>query len=361
VKECTLDVTLTMAGAAMEEMAGIQVPLDYGDVAGEYAASLSEAGLYAARDRGLIELTGDDRVTWLNNLVTNAVRTLTAGEGNYAFVLDRAGRILFDLDLLVRPDSMRLNIDRRFLPKALGHFDRYLVSEDVHVVDRTAEFEYLALLGPQATGITDALGASHAAAMPALASTLVPLAGKYRLLVRHDFAGVFGAEFCVESADAPACWQQLMELGRSVGLRPVGRTAVRTLQIEAGIPIFGEDIDESILPAETLQLDRAVSFTKGCYLGQEVIERMRSRAAAPKSRLVGLRLAVTPGEIPPGTALQIAGETVGRLTSATYSPRLKTTVALGYLKSSHAASGHQVQLATQPPAEAEVIDLPIRA
>lgn len=358
--QCPLDETLAAAGATMAEMAGTRVPLDYGDVAGEYAAAASGAGLHAARDRGLIELTGDDRVSWLNNLVTNVVRTLTPGEGNYAFALDRAGRILFDLDLLVRPDSLRLNLDRRLTPKALEHFDRYLISENVKIADRTEEYECLALVGPQAKAITDALGARHAAAMPALASTLVPLMGKYRPLVRHDFAGVFGVEFWVESADAPACWRQLMELGGEVGLRPVGRTAVRTVQIEAGIPIYGEDIDESVLPAETLQLDRAVSFTKGCYLGQEVIERMRSRGAKPKSRLVGLRLAGAPGEIPAGTAIEVAGETVGRLASTSHSPRLKATVGLGYIKSSHAAAGNRVQVAVQPPLGAEIVDLPMR-
>jgi len=344
----------------MAEMAGTRVPLDYGDVAGEYAAAASGAGLHAARDRGLIELTGDDRVSWLNNLVTNVVRTLTPGEGNYAFALDRAGRILFDLDLLVRPDSLRLNLDRRLLPKAVEHLNRYLISERVKISDRTEESECLALVGPQAKAITDALGARHAAAMPALASTLVPLVGKYRPLVRHDFAGVFGVEFWVESADAPACWRQLMELGGEVGLRPVGRTAIQALRIEAGIPRCPDDIDESVLPAETMQLDRAVSFTKGCYLGQEVIERMRSRGAKPKSRLVGLRLAGAPGEVPSGVALQLEGETVGRLTSAAYSPRLKATVGLGYIKSSHAAVGNKVLAASQPPAEAEIVDLPMR-
>lgn len=353
-----LDEPAIAAGARLADVNGVVMPMDYGDLASEYAAARIGAGLYDARDRGLIELRGNDRAAWLNNLVTNTIKPLQPGDGNYAFAINLKGRILADFNMLVLDDAIWLDIDRRLISKVSAHFERYTITEDVTRADRSDEFVRLGLLGPQALEIADALGVSNAAVMPALASTPAPLMGKHRLLVRHDFAGVFGVEFHIEAADAAGCWNRLLEIGRPVGLRPVGRTAVNVLRIEAGIPWYGQDIDEDTLPAETDQIERAVSYVKGCYLGQEVVERMRSRGALPR-KLVGLRVQGTdPPE--PGISLLKGDVEVGRLTSTCRSLILGAAVGLGYVKTGHNAPGTQLAAAGAHPIVCEVVALPFR-
>lgn len=425
-----LEQAILAAGARVEEVAGVPVAVDYGDVAGEYAAAGSGAALYDARDRGLIEVRGKDRAAWLHNLTTNAVQTLGPYEGNYAFAVNVKGRILFDLNVLARPDALWLDIDRRLVAKALAHFDRYTITEDVLCRDRSDEFARLALCGPGAASIVESLGVTQVRAMPALGSTPIalppaaglspgeagaspasspqpggagilpasgqpssrgegPQEGTEWLLVRHDFAGVFGVEFYVPAGAAAGFWNRLLETGRTAGLRPAGWHAINTLRIEAGIPWYGHDIDEEVLPAETGQVERAVSYVKGCYLGQEVVERMRSRGVVA-NRLIGLRLGGpgvddrlasaaagpgprqepdagrSPAEAPetalpaPRPALKAGDAEVGRVTSICHSPALNAWIALGYARSSHATPGMRLTLAGEPPVEGEVVPLPFR-
>ncbi|HOJ55895.1 MAG TPA: aminomethyltransferase family protein [Phycisphaerae bacterium] len=433
-----LNQAILAAGARIEEVAGVRMAVDYGDPSGEYAAVRSGAALYAASDRGLIEVRGKDRAAWLHNLTTNAVKTLGPHEGNYAFALNVKGRVLFDLNVLALPDAFWLDIDRRFIARALAHFERYIITEDVQCQDRSGEFARIALCGPKAVDIVEALGVTQAGTMPALSTmpfawprgagilpALSPQPGRAgilpasspqpgragilpastppgeqesqegsstppaSLLVRHDFAGVFGVEFYLPTGAAAAFWNYLLELGRPMGLRPAGWHAVNTLRIEAGIPWNGHDIDEDVLPAETGQAERAVSYVKGCYLGQEVVERMRSRGVVA-NKLVGLRLggqgvddllasvAAGPGlrrepgaghspSEAPATTLPVprpalkAGETeVGRVTSICHSPALNAWIALGYVRLSYAAPATRLTLAGDPPVEAEVVLLPFR-
>lgn len=354
-----LDETLQAAGARFADVRDVRVAADFGDVRAEYTAAATGAAIHDRREQGLIEITGNDRAAWLSNLVTNAVKTLGPGEGNYAFAPSVKGRIQFDLNMLVMADAIWVDLDRRMVEKAMAHFDRYLITEDVRLKDRSADFVRIALLGPQAAEITDALGATHAPAMAALGSTRATLAQKSRPLVRHDFAGVFGVELFVDAADAAACWTRLMEIGRAVNLTPVGRSAVEILRIEAGIPVFGQDIDDTTLPAETQQIERAINYQKGCYLGQEVVERMRAYKSIAR-KLVGLRL---DGDTVPVAPLPLKRQDTeaGRITSACKSIALDAVIALGYVRTAHTAPETELTVDIEPPIRAAVAPLPFRA
>ncbi len=351
-----LDECETAAGANLVHLGGISAPADYGDPQTEHAAAVSGAAIFDARLRGLIEVTGKDRASWLNNLVTNRIKDLTPGQGNYTFATNIKGRILLDFNMIVLPDAIWIDIDRRYVTKAMAHFDRYLITEDVRLKDRSDDLVRIALLGPKSAEIADAIGAVEPLNMASLASTAVTLVQKNRLLVRHDFAGVFGVELYIDAPDAAACWNRLLEIGAPVRLRPIGHTAVNILRIEAGIPLLGEDIDEEVLPAETQQIARAVSYTKGCYLGQEVIERMRSRSALARS-LVGLRL--NSPVIAPAT-MHVDDKEIGKITSACHSYALNGHIALGYVKTTHAQPGTRVVVSGDRPVEAEIVPLPFR-
>ena len=304
-----------------------------------------------------MELVGGDRVSWLHNLTTNTVRDLRPNEGNYAFMVNLKGRIILDLNVLMGRESIALDMDRRAVPAALNHFDRYTITEDVSVRDLTGRQTRFVLLGPAAVQIAGLIGAANASAMAQLASAAVELLGRPVMVFRNDLAGRFGLELSVPAEIAGEVWSFLLDVGRPVGLRPVGRTAVRTFQIEAGIPVWGEDIDDEVLPAETSQMDRAVSLNKGCYIGHEVVERMRSRHALPR-RLVGLRLSRAVAGIHLPAGLRSDGKSIGRLTSCCESPAAGSAIGLGYLPPSYADSGRAVTVAIEPPVEARVVSLP---
>lgn len=351
--------TLAKTGARFDEVRGIELAVDFDDSASEYQASTTTASLYNARDRALLKVNGDDRISWLHNLVSNNIKDLAQGQGTYTFALDPKGRILMDFNIIVMPNAIWIDIDRRLVPNALVHFDRYTFTEKIDIADTRDDFERIALLGPNAKQICTSLGVPQAPSMTSLSSTAVTLAEKPVLMVRHDFAGVFGVEFHVESADAPACWSQLMEVGRPVDLRPVGWRTVRTLQIEAGLPVYGEDIDEDVLPAETRQTDRAVSYTKGCYLGQEIVGKMHAQGELART-LVGLKLINPPTELPHHQPLVADGKVIGRLTSTCRSPSHAATIALGYVTTAYARDEQPIQIACTPPVDAKIMPLPFR-
>ncbi len=350
---------LRQAGGHFETIPSCEIVAHFGHPAREYEVARAGAGLYPALDRGMIEITGVDRAAWLHNLVTNAVRDLQPGDGNYTFAANLKGRILFDLNVLVCPGAIRLDLDRRAVPVALNHFNRYLITEDVVIEDMTASYARFALVGPRAPEVAANAGVPETAAMAQLAPAFVDLPGQRVMVFRHDSAGVFGLEICVPAEFADEVWSHLLDVGRPAGIQPVGRSALRTLRIEAGIPVWGEEIDDQVLPAETLQLDRAVSFNKGCYLGHEVIERVRSHHALPR-KLVGLRLAQLPADATLPIPLRADDKVVGRLMSFCHSPGVGAPIGLGYLLSACANPGATVVVATDPLIEAQVAPLPFQ-
>jgi folate-binding protein YgfZ len=351
-----IDELFRIDGAVYTDYDGISLPAHFGEPSAEYISAISTAALYDARLRGLIQLTGKDRASWLNNLVTNSIKDLQPGQGNYAFALNLKGRILFDMNMIVLSDAIWLDIDRRFVSKALAHFDRYLITEDVQIKDLSSEYVRFALLGPESAEIADAIGATEIQQMQPLSSTAATLAQKRRVLVRHDFAEVFGAELFIEIADAAACWQRLLEIGAPVQLRPIGHTAVEVLRIEAGIPVSVEDINEEVLPAETQQTSRAVSYTKGCYLGQEVVERMRSRGSIAR-HWAGFKLNDL---VSAPAVIHFEGAEVGRLTSACHSLHLNAPIGVGYIKTAQGKPDTQLTIVSNPLVDATVASLPFR-
>ena len=326
----------------MLDRGGLSVSDVVCDVASEYRAARYGVGLHDRGYRGLIEVAGADRADWLHNLVTNTVRTLRVGEGNYAFAVNVKGRVVFDAVILIREDAIWLDTERSHVTTAIAHLDRYHIAEDVTITDRSDRYARLALLGPRAIDVLDALGAGHARNMAQFQHGALPLQGRPRPFMRHDFAGLFGAELFVEIADAAACWRRLLEIGAPADIRPVGMAAVQSLRIQAGIPWLGQDIDEEVLAPETMQVERGISYHKGCYLGQEVIERMRSRGALAR-RLV--RLAID-GSRPPSVParLRVGAADAGRLTSAAACPETRRVLGLGYLKTAFYEPGAAVAI-----------------
>src|SRR5262245_15303997 len=300
----------------------------------QYRLTREAVGLIDRPGRALIEVSGADRAAWLNNLITNVVKTLSVGDGNYAFAVNVKGRVVFDVNILMldppsQPDGrIWLDLDAGWAAEALKHLERYIITENVQLSDVTARYGRLAIFGPQSSAVAQRMGLSNLAAMPSLQH--VPLPDGNGRVVRHDFAGVTGAEFIVPAATTDEWRRQLLEAGREFGIEPIDASVVETLRIEAGIPASRVDIDADTIPPETGQIERGISYHKGCYLGQEVIERMRSHGVLAR-RLVGIRLE---GEaVPPaGATVRVADKDAGRVTSGVWSEALAAVLTLGYVK-----------------------------
>ena len=339
-------------GAEMLDIGGARVPAHFGDVRAEYDAAAGGVGLHDRSYRGLIEITGGDRAAWLHNLTTNDIKSIKPGCGQYAFSLNIKGRVLFDGNVLALPDALLLDVDRRWIGPAVEHLGKYIIMEDAQLADRSADFARLALVGPRASEVCERAGALPSDGGIAQAEgcgSLIPGESLHHAEVRigdvacrvfrHDFAGPTALELIVPASNALEVWEHLLHVGESVGLRPVGMDALQVLRVEAGLPWALEDIDADVLPAETRQIERAVSFNKGCYLGQEIVERMRARGA-PANLLVGL--AFDGGEVCAGASLTHDGKSVGRVTSAVRSFKLDRRIGLGYVKSDLAKPGIQL-------------------
>jgi len=301
---------------------------DFGDTRAEFQALLSACGLYDLSSRAKIAVTGGDRVRWLNGMVTNNVRDLASGHGVYAFLLNAQGRIQGDLYAFQRGDSLLVDTERAQRDKILELFDRYIIADDVEIADISNKLTALGLTGPESRQILERAGIS----VPDLAHLQfedIAWQGKSVTLLRSGEEARESWQAWVAPKHVTELWQALVE----AGALPVGTVALNLFRISRGIPQFGVDIRDRDLPQETGQT-RALNFTKGCYLGQEIVERIRSRGAVHRQ----FTAFVVEGALPePGTKIVIgdnAEKEVGEITSSVILPLVSgdRPVASGYLR-----------------------------
>jgi folate-binding protein YgfZ len=320
----------------------------------QYSALNGGVGIVDFSARTQIELSGADRATFLHNLCTNAVRDLPVGKGCEAFILNVKGHTVGHVFVFICPDSIVLETVPRQAEKLLAHFNRYLIREDVQLVDQSKHWAELLLSGPQA----EALLANQGLRPPQerLAHIAGRIAGCQVWLRKIDLAGPVG--FLV------ACPRELLSQVQAAlvaaGAIPCGEEAFDTARIELGTPLYDRDIGEENLPQEIDRDRLAISFTKGCYLGQETVARID--ALGHVNRL--LRGVKFGGEaIPPsGMLLRIdaesstGGKTVGHITSACWSPQLNAPLALVLVHRDSATVGTMLQSQL---GAAEVVSLPV--
>jgi folate-binding protein YgfZ len=291
-----------------------------------YQALRENAAAIDLSARGKIRTTGADRVRLLHAMTTNHVEQLTPGHGCYAFFLDAQGHVLADVNLLAQPDALLLDAEPETREKIYAHLDHYIIADDVTLEDITAATATVAIEGPQAAQRLGSLGA------PLPAEPLETAAWGDRTVVRASAAGGDGYWVLLPPAAKDAFLAEL-------SLPLASADDVRTVRLENSHPRYGEDITEASLPQET-QLEHALHFSKGCYLGQEIVERIHSRGHL--SRLL-VHLHVEGAEAPaPGTELTVEGKEAGHITSAAYSPALNCVVALGSVRAAHAAQGNRL-------------------
>ncbi len=318
----------TLNGANPSEHSGVTTAPDFGDTRAEFRALLSGCGLYDMSGRSKIAVTGGDRVRWMNGMVSNNVRDLAVGHGVYAFMLNAQGRIQADLYVFQRGDSLLVDTERGQRDKVLQLFDHYIIADDVEIADVTDKFAAVGLTGPESRHVLERAGVAVPDLAPLeLCSPKCECACGclHCTLVRDDAPGT-SYEIWLAPDQRKSTWDALVAAGATV----VGAGALELRRISLGIPRFGVDIRERDLPQETGQT-RALNFTKGCYLGQEIVERIRSRGAVHRQ----FSAFAVDGNLPePGAKILAEEKEVGEITSSAILPLPggDRAVALGYLR-----------------------------
>jgi len=287
----------------------------------ELSALVSGCGIYRA-ERTLLSLTGRDRSRWLNGMISNNVRDLAAGHGVYAFVLTPQGHIQADVYAFNRGESLLVETDRSQAETLLRIFRKYIIMDKVEIEDLTEKSTAIGLTGPQAGDALASLGASKD--LGALQVANVNLDGTAVTLMRGDNSSFPNYELWVPAEQADSIWNALMRAGAV----EIHNETLETFRILCGIPKVGHDTREKTLPQETGQ-ERALNFNKGCYIGQEIVERIRARGAVHRT-FVGFEIE---GAAPaPGTKVQSEGKDVGEITSVANEPLKGKQLGLGYLR-----------------------------
>lgn len=311
------------------------------DLAQECLATRTNAGLFDRSSRGRLEVTGPDRIAWLHNLLTNNIKALTPGHGCEAAFLTPQAKVQALLLVHALPDALVLEYEASrtaTLPAALL---KYRISERADLRDRTSEFALLALQGPRAAEILTAWAGAVELPARELDHQSLGVQDLPVVIIRHGAIGDPGFDILTPAVSAPAVREQLLAVGAPLGLMACGMGAWESLRIEAGMPRDGVDItDEALLP-ET-GLDRVVSTTKGCYLGQEFVVRIRDRGQITR-RLCQLALEGSVAA-PAGAVIRAGDRDVGAVTSSAFVPTQGRALALGYLHRDAAKPGTAVTI-----------------
>ncbi len=320
---------------------------------GQYAAAITSAVMFDRSPHGVVGIAGADRLSFLHGLLTNDIARLAPGSGTYAAYLTPQGRMISDMRVLETGSDTILVVERPVAEALARRLDSLVFSEDVQVSNASGELSELTVRGPRAAAVLE-----QAVGIPAARLTRfseydnVRPPGSPVTIVRDDDLGAAGFSLYVPVSDVRRFSSAILEAGALAG-----DDALReALRIEAGRPRFGVDMDADTIPLEAGIEDRAISMTKGCYVGQEVIVRVLHRGHGRVARrLVGIALAAA-GVPSPNDAILAGEKEVGVVTSAAWSPRLNGPLALGYVQRDHIATGTKLLLNG---ASAQVVSLPL--
>lgn len=317
----------------------------------DYAALNEGVGIISLQTPTQVELRGQERATFLNRMCTNKVDTLLPGRGCEAFLTTPKGRVVAYVFVLAGPDSLILKSAAGQAEKIITHLDYFLIREKVELHDRSTAWTELLVAGPKSEEL---LGQVLGVEPPQqhLDHAEAELAGHRISVCRLQRDGLPVFLFSCNTDAADDVMQRLCD----ADARPCDQRVVEALRIESGWPEYGRDISEENFPQELARDDWAISYNKGCYVGQETVARIASHGHVNRC-LVGLRFEIAT-MVPAGTEVTTAGQPVGKVTSAVFSPRLGSALALGYVRRGPHQPGSRLDSAVGP---VEVISLPVQS
>ncbi len=328
-------------GAALAEYHGALLPEVFSGAADEHRAVRESAGYFDFSFRTLLSLKGPTRAKFLHRIVSNDILSLAPGQGTYAALLNPQGHILADFRVYCAEDSLLISTDADLREKTLQGLKRYVIGERLEF--EPLELYALAVQGRQSRALCARALQLEIPSLDEYAHISAEFAGTSLRVARASWTGEEGYELWTDAAGLASAWQALGAAAEEFAARPCGTRALESLRIEAGMPRYGQDLGEDTLPLEA-NLFAALSFNKGCYVGQEIVERSRSRGHV-NWKLVGLFVEAA---APPaaGEALSAQDKAAGEVTSACLSPTLGKNLALAYVRREFSAPGTTLQLAS---------------
>jgi folate-binding protein YgfZ len=335
--DAPLHAAMRARGAVMADVDGRLVARRFADSAREYDAMRENAAVVEMPWLDRLYVTGSDRVSFLQGMLSNDVANLAPGAGCQALLLSEQGRAVAEVIVLVGGgDALALDGVEASLAAARASLERYIIADDVEIAVPAHRQRTFALLGPDAARVLERLGWSPPTAAYAHTPITIPDAEVHVVRVPGPGAGGFLCR--VPLSDAAAWWAGCLDVG---GAAPAGFDAFEALRIESGMPWHGRDVTAETLALEA-PYEAAISFRKGCYLGQEVMERVTARGHVNR-KLVGVELG---GDVIPdaGTRLYAGDREVGWVTSAARSWRLGRAIALAYVRREHLTPGTKLAL-----------------
>lgn len=325
------------AGATIGEYFGTLLPSRFTDFAAEYAALRRAVALVDTNFHAFFTFAGPDRLRYLNAVLTSNVRDLKPGQGAVGLLLTPQGHILAEVITLAREDSILTICHAIVRERTYSTFEKFIIMDDVALQDVTPTMGTLDLAGPRAAALLADLGKKDLGAMPLFSHDEAQLARIPCRIVRRELAGSPAATLIVPSVRLAELWRALAERVRSLGGTTAGMEALNSVRLESGTPWLGVDFDDKHIPHEAGLEHSHINYEKGCYTGQEIVERVRSRGQVNR-RLTELQFSGSTAP-PPGTKIVHDGQEVGTVTSTGYSPRLGRAIGLGYVRREHSALG----------------------
>ena len=345
------------AEASFIDLFGWQIVQKFSSVDSEYWTLQKSAGLIDLSCSGIFELKGDDRTRFLHGMVTNDIKSLTPGGGCHAAFLSPQGRMTADLRVFCSEESLILTTEPAGREKLGPALRKYIIGDRPLLVDRSEDLAVLSLEGPKAIALLASVLSQPLSLERPYEHCEATVAGSRTRICRVRRTSAGGFDFIVGRHSLPLVWDLILESGKKDGVQPVGFESFNVHRIEAGIPWYGLDMDENTLPIEAGLEKDAISFNKGCYIGQESVARITYRGHVNR-KLGGLSLS---GSRPASKGDKISkdGQEVGWVTSSAYSPNLKIAIALGYLRREVLEPGATVLIGTgDESVSAQVMSLP---
>jgi folate-binding protein YgfZ len=346
------------AGAVFDGVNGQEVVAHYGDWLAEYETLRAGAGVLDLSFRGRLCVLGTDAQAFLNGQVTNNVKDLKIGEGGYAALVSAKGKLQSDLNIYRLENELLLDCEPGFSEAVAQRLEKFIIAEDAQVLDVASQYGLWSVQGSKAAALVASLSPNFIIPPKASAWTKVEeKAGEDIYLTSMSRLRSQGLDLFVPASAMQDMAARLLERGG----RLCGWQALETARLEAGVPRFGADMDETNLAPEALDT-RAISYSKGCYIGQEVIARVRTYGQVAKA-LRGLRLGGGEKETPArGAKLFLGDKEVGSITSAVWSPALRANIALGYVRREANQTGTELEMrADAGKISARIVDVPFAA
>ena len=314
-----------------------KIPLAYSNAEQEYWTIKKAVGLADISHLGRLKITGKDRISFLNGLLTNDISQLKENAGQRSALLNSKARVLADLHLYAEQDSLLVDTGESSASHVKEILDRFVITEDVQIQDSSHDLVQITIQGPSSSqAIKEVLGAEAQDLKQLEQKTLGP-----STIIARDRTGQSGYDIIMPALEAEPVWHGFLLNGGEIGLNPVGSQALEILRLEAGYPKYATDVDENTIILEAGFKD-AINFNKGCYLGQEVVARATHIGRVNK-QLVRLEVE-TKESVSPRSKLMSDGREAGFITSAAFSPGLRRVVGLGYANREFAKEGTKVNV-----------------